>query len=71
MKFGQKIVLNDILDEFENGYVCVKNMAVKEQGIFPYMALVKPCWHTRGHIYCPIFMKFCQKIGLYDILAEF
>ena len=29
MKFGQKIGLNDILDEFENGYVCLKNMAVQ------------------------------------------
>ncbi len=24
MKFGQKIGLNDILDEFENNYVCLK-----------------------------------------------
>ena len=38
MKFGQKIGLNDILDEFENGYVCLKNMAAKGLGIFPIMA---------------------------------
>jgi len=39
MKFGQKIGFNDILDEFENGYVCLKNMAAKGRGIFPYMAI--------------------------------
>ena len=43
MKFGQKIGFNDILDEFENGYVCLKNMAAKGRGIFPYMAIVKSC----------------------------
>ena len=39
MKYGQKIGLNDILNEFENGYVCLKNMAAKGRGIFPYMAI--------------------------------
>ena len=39
MKFGQKIGLNHILEEFENGNVCLKNMAAKERGIFPYMAI--------------------------------
>jgi len=39
MKFDQKIVLNDILDELENCYVCLKNMAAKGRGIFPYMAI--------------------------------
>jgi len=43
MKFGQKIGLNDILDEFENNYVCLKKMASKGRGIFPYMAIVKSC----------------------------
>jgi len=39
MKFGLKIGLNDILDEFENCYVCLKNMAAKGRGIFPNMAI--------------------------------
>jgi len=39
MKFGQRIGLNDILEEFENGYVCLKNMAAKGRVIFPYMAI--------------------------------
>jgi len=39
MKLGQKIGLNDILDEFENGYVCLINMAAKGQDIFPFMAI--------------------------------
>jgi len=30
---------NDIFDEFENGNVCLKNMAAKGRGIFPYMAI--------------------------------
>ena len=34
MKFGQKI-----LDEFENVYVFLKNMAANGRGIFPYMAV--------------------------------
>jgi hypothetical protein len=39
MKFGQKIFLIDILDELENGDVCLKNMAAKGRGIFPYVAI--------------------------------
>ena len=39
MKFAQKTSLNDILYEFENGYACLKNMAAKGWGIFPYMAI--------------------------------
>ena len=39
MEFGQKIGLNDILDEFENGHVCLKNMAAQGRGIIPYMAI--------------------------------
>ena len=39
MKYGQKICLIDILDEFENGYVCLKNMAAKGRSIFSYMAI--------------------------------
>ncbi|KAH3799286.1 hypothetical protein DPMN_152892 [Dreissena polymorpha] len=35
MKLGQKICPNDILEEFENGSGCVKNMASKGRGIFP------------------------------------
>jgi hypothetical protein len=43
MKLGQKICPNDVLNEFENGYGCYKNMATRGRGIFPYRALVKPC----------------------------
>jgi len=71
MKLGQKIGLNDILDEFENGYVCFKNMAAKWRGIFPYMAIVKSCEHSRGHIYCLIFIKLGQKIYFNNILEDF
>jgi hypothetical protein len=71
MKLGQKIGLNDILDEFENGYVWLKNVASIGRGIFPNMAILKPCERSRDHIYCPIIMKFGQKIGLNDILDEF
>ncbi len=39
MKFGKKIGLNDILGWFINDYVCLKNMAAKGRGIFPYMAI--------------------------------
>ena len=39
MKLSPKIGLNDILDEFEIGYICLKNMAAKGRGIFPYMAI--------------------------------
>ena len=31
-------------------------------GIFPYIAIVKPCQHSRSLIYCTIIMKLCQKI---------
>ena len=43
MKLGQKITLNNILDEFENDAGWLKNMAARGRGIFPYMAIVKPC----------------------------
>jgi len=46
-------------------------MAAKGRGIFPYMAIVKRCEHSRGHIYCPIFMKFGQNICLINILDGF
>ena len=39
MKLSQKIFPNDILDVFKNGFVCLKNMAAKGRGIFPYMAI--------------------------------
>jgi len=39
MKLGQKICPNDIWDEFENGFGCLKNMATWGRGIFPYMAI--------------------------------
>ena len=41
MKLGKKIRPNDILDLFENGSDWLKNMAARERGIFPYMAVVK------------------------------
>jgi hypothetical protein len=43
MKLGQKIYPNDILDELENDASWLKNMAAKWRGIFPFMAIVKPC----------------------------
>ena len=39
MKLGQKICPNDILNEFENGFGCLKNMATRGRGIFPNMAI--------------------------------
>jgi hypothetical protein len=47
MKLAQMICPNDILDELKNGNICLKNMAGKGRGIFPYMAIygyiVKSC----------------------------
>ena len=54
MKLGQKICPNDILDKFENGSSCLKNMVTWGLGIFPYMA----SW---------IFMKLGQNFCLNDI----
>ncbi|KAH3793743.1 hypothetical protein DPMN_147262 [Dreissena polymorpha] len=34
MKLGQKICPNDILHDFENGFVCFKNMATKGGAFF-------------------------------------
>ena len=39
MKFGQIICLCDILDEFENGYSCLKNIAARGRAIFPNMTI--------------------------------
>jgi len=43
MKLGQKIHPDNILDEFKNDAGWLKNMAARGRGIFPYMAIVKPC----------------------------
>ena len=39
MKLAQKIFPTDILEEIKNGNLCLKNMAAKGRGIFPYMAI--------------------------------
>jgi hypothetical protein len=70
MTFGQKIGLNNILDEFENGYNCLKNRAAKGRGIFPYMAIVKSCLHSRGHILYSQKSELGQKIHPDNILEE-
>jgi hypothetical protein len=43
MKLVQKIHPDNILDEFKNDAGWLKNMAARGRGIFPYMAIVKPC----------------------------
>ena len=74
MKLGQKICPNEILDEFQNGSGLLKNIATRWWAIFLIwlcMAIVKHCFDSRGHIYCPIFMKRGHKICPKDMLDEF
>ena len=40
-------------------------------GSFPYLALEKPCKHSRRDNFCPIIMKVGQDIGFIDISDEF
>jgi hypothetical protein len=73
MKLAQRICPNDILDEFKNGNLCLKTWLPRGRAFFLiwlYMALVKSCLHSRGHIYYPIFMKLGQKIHPNNILEE-
>ena len=42
MKPGENICCNDILDEFQNSSVLLRNMAPKRAGSNPYIAIVKP-----------------------------
>ena len=42
MKLAQKIFPNDILDDFKNDNICLKNIAAKGRGISPYITMVKP-----------------------------
>ena len=67
MILSQNMCPNDILDEFKNGFGWLKNMAARGHGSFPYMALVKPGEHSRGHTYCPIFIKLGQNMCPNDI----
>ena len=60
-----------LTDEFDNSSYWLKNMAERGQGTFPYMALVKPCKHSKGHIYCTTIMKLGQKICPNDKLEKF
>ena len=68
MKLGQQILLNIILDEFENDSGWLENIAPRGWGICPYMSIVKPCQLPRGLIYFPIIMKLSWKICSNDIL---
>ena len=67
-KLGHNICFYDILDEFENGSGMLKYMAARGRGIFPFMAIIKPCKHSRSHINCPTFMKLGQNICSNDML---
>ncbi|KAH3876383.1 hypothetical protein DPMN_000223 [Dreissena polymorpha] len=46
-------------------------MAARGQGSNPYMAIEKPCEHSRSHNFCPIIMKLGQNIGFIDFSDEF
>ena len=71
MKFGQNICFLDMRVEFENGSGQLNNMAAGGGGSFPYLAIEKPCKHSRSHNFCPIIMKVGQNIGFIDISDEF
>jgi len=70
MLLCQNVCLNDMLVEFKNGFGPLKNMAASGRGGIPYMAIEKPCEHSRSHNFCPI-MKLGQNIGYIDISDEF
>ena len=53
-----------------NGSGQLNNMAAGG-GSFPYLAIEKPCKHSRIHNFCPIIMKVGQNIGFIDISDEF
>ena len=71
MKLCQNMCPNNILDEFENDAGWLKNMAARGRGSIPYMAIEKPCEHSRSHNFCPIIMNLGQNIGFIDISDEF
>ena len=71
MLLCQNVCLNDMLVEFKSGSGLLKNMAASGWGIFPYLAIEKPCKHSRGLIPCLIFMKHGQKIWPNDTSIEF
>ena len=56
--------------EFKSGSGPLKNMAASGRGSFPYLAIEIPCKPSRGHIFCPIFMKLGQNICHNEILPE-
>ena len=60
-----------MLVEFKSGSGPLKNMAASGWGSFPYMAIEKPCQHSRSHNFGPIIMKVYQNIGFIDMWDEF
>ena len=64
MKLGQNVCLNEISDEFENGYVRSKTRSLGQ-------ILEKPCVRSRGHIFSPIIMKLSQNVCPDEISDEF
>ena len=71
IKFGQNVCLNDMLVEFKSGTGQLNNMAASGRGSFPYLAIEKPCKHSRNHNFCPIIMKVCKKIVVFYMSEEF
>ena len=64
MKLGQKVCLDAILDELENGLCRVKNRSLDQ-------IQEKPCVSSRDHIFSPIIIKPSQNVCLGEISDEF
>ena len=60
-----------MLIEFKSGSGPLTNMAASGRESLSYLAKEKPCKHSKGHIYRPIFMKLGQKIYPNDTSIEF
>lgn len=60
MKLVQKVCHNNISGDFGNGFDRLKIWAAREWSSFPKMAIVKPCKHSRCHIYFKIFIKLAK-----------
>jgi hypothetical protein len=57
MQLCLNVRLHDMLGKFKNGSGLLKNMAACGRGSIYYMAVERPCEHSRSHNCCQIIMK--------------
>ena len=60
MKLSQNVCLDEVSQEFENGLCRVETRSLSQ-------ILENHCVRSRGHIFCPVILKFGKNVCLDEI----